>query len=604
MKALFYSLFFFLVLLLSNPVFSKANNDFLTTVKIEYRYNDRGESQVTHHLSLTNRISQIYATSFKYSLLGENPKGISGSDSNGPLDIQVATDSSQLTSITVHFTQPVAGKNKTREFSISYSGNPAVKKGQLWELRLPQFSSPEFADNYELHVYTPASFGDPASVKPNPISISRQDSPGYRHLFFGKDQITNSGIIATFGSFETLDFSLKYKLNNPDPEPRQFFVLLPPDTAYQKILLDKLSPEPSQVNLDESGNWLAYYNLPPQTYREISVSGQAHLLKTPSSTAYLPISDKSGLDGSDPNWATESQTLKSATINLNNPSQIYLFVQNKLIPNLNPASFDLRRGSLEAFSFPETSSPLDYTDLFITLCRISKIPSREIIGYSQSTNSLTQPLSLFNSQLHAWAAYLDNDSQVWKEVDPAWEAYSKTDYFSQLNTLHFTLAIHGPSSTQPDLEKLGLSSASFAPGTFKDYLNQDLKLNWSPPFQALPLQNNQINLLLSNPNGLAQYQTPIYISQASGKSISKIIAFIPPFGSVTIPVSLGSHLFPPLSPQIIAVRIGDRSLTYNIPDSLFTIWYAFIIVSLSFAVIFLAFFAFKTWHLYLQKQPR
>ncbi|TSC53805.1 MAG: Uncharacterized protein LiPW16_301, partial [Microgenomates group bacterium LiPW_16] len=63
--------------------------------------------------------------------------------------------------------------------------------------------------------------------------------------------------------------------------PGTIDIALPPDTPYQKIILDKIDPAPLEIIVDEDGNWLAKYFLLPKQKQEIKVNGLAQVFLTP-----------------------------------------------------------------------------------------------------------------------------------------------------------------------------------------------------------------------------------------------------------------------------------------------------------------------------------
>jgi len=102
---------------------------------------------------------------------------------------------------------------------------------------------------------------------------------------------------------------------------------------------------------------------------------------------------------------------------------------------------------------------MEFTDLFIALCRAAGIPARGLNGFAYTADEKRRPLGLGNwgkDVLHAWAEYYDQ-KKGWTPVDPTWEDTTNgVDFFNKLDLSHFVFVIHGSSSEQP-----------FPPGSYK-----------------------------------------------------------------------------------------------------------------------------------------
>ena len=94
---------------------------------------------------------------------------------------------------------------------------------------------------------------------------------------------------------------------------------------------------------------------------------------------------------------------------------------------------------------------MEFTDSFIALARAMGIPAREVDGHAFTTNDKVTPLSIdlkTGDVLHSWVQFFDPNFG-WVSIDPTWGSTSGLDYFTKLDTNHFSFVIHGVNSEFP-----------------------------------------------------------------------------------------------------------------------------------------------------------
>ena len=592
--------FQFLTLTLSS---AHAAN-FESTVSMDYRFASSGISAVTQQVTLTNLQSKIYAPSYQLKFSGELPKNFSASDTGGPLKTTTVSEGSDTYLITIEFPTPLVGKDQTRVFTIRYEGQPAVKKGQIWEINLPRIS-------HDFRLIVPSSFGDPAYISPPPSSSIRESVDNV--YLFSPSVADSVGISAAFGNFQVFDFRLSYPLTNTRSEPILTEIALPPDTAYQKVFYDSLNPAPQNVLADADGNWLAQYLLTAGQELKVTASGQVHLLAEPGAVSDPPT-DLSVYTQPSDYWIVSDDRIADLVKKHRTPRDIYDYVVKLLdydYSEIGPAAS--RRTSSAILDDPSKSRCQDFTDLFITLAHAAGIPARELNGYAYTTDSRLRPLSLQQDILHAWPEYWDSQSGAWISVDPTWEnTTGGLDYFSKFDFNHFAFTIHGVDASYPvaaGLYDTGSSSrdVEITLSKFREYLPPSLSISWTPPFQILPLPIFFSDLRISNPSGQS-VNHPRLLLKPENLNISPVppsdLGVMPPFSSQTYPLSLFSSYIPDISPKSLLVSAGSAGVTYNIPARLLLGWYVAFIIFTAVSLIFVALIAYRTWSLFLQRRRR
>jgi len=586
-------LFCFLIL----PASITAAGDFQIDLHDKYSFSKLGSCQIISQVSLTNLRSDTYASTYQLIFRGSPPQNISGKDSHGPLNINVNSDG--INSIfDITFNEPVIGKNSTQIFSLSYSCPEAVSKGQIWDINLPKLSNPETIYSYNLELEVPSEFGKPAYMFPTPVFS------GNNIYKFTKGQLLESGVISSFGNFQTYAFSIEYPLQNPTNKSQNISVAIPADTSYQKVQYTDIQPPPLMVSVDSDGNWLASFNVPSKTDITATASGRVNVYPSPFSPPD-PLNEEQLEAYLKPSviWQTEEQSIRDLAKKYSTPGDIYNFVTDTLSYDYSKAtgSSNVREGALFALSNPGNSLCTEFTDLFIAISRAAGIPAREIEGFGYSSDAKTHPLDLRQS-LHAWPEYWDRNLQTWVGVDPTWEKTGKIDYFSQLGFEHVAIAIHGKNYPEPYLTSKNIS-LKFS--EYKEPTESPLEITWNKPYQVIPFYSLPSQIVIKNTQGHAVYKTFFTINSdlfVPDSEIHKFVSVIPPYGVVNIPVSFKSSFLPDLEPHILSISNSIQAVKYNIPRNLFIGWYVCFASICALSLIFLAGTAIRSRSLFIQRR--
>lgn len=446
--------FFLLLISLTSLFFlvpkAQASAEFKTEYDVRYEVKPDGKTAVIQDISLTNKLSNIYATQYSLYLNVGEVENIEAHDGEGALKIETNRQE-DLTVIKLYFNQQVVGLDKTLSFRLAYDAlGLAQRNGQVWDISIPRLSQDAEIDNYSLTLAVPASFGNPGFISPQPVEQKVEAS---LNLFrFTKSQITLSGVRAAFGQFQIFDFVLNYHLENPGLKLGEIEIALPPDTAFQTVFYQKIEPAPLNVRVDADGNWLAKYHLKPSEKLNIAAVGKVKIYAQPQEKFLLPTQEILQQDLQPQKyWEVDHPSIQTEASKLKTPEAIYRFVVKTLDYNFSRVEEGAERlGAVNALENPSQAICTEFTDLFVALSRAAGIPAREINGYAYTTNEKLRPLSLVSDILHAWPEYWDEKQKVWLPVDPTWEKTTKgIDHFSKTDLNHFTFAIHGQDSENP-----------------------------------------------------------------------------------------------------------------------------------------------------------
>ncbi len=551
-------------LCLSQP--ATADGEFTTSTTVSYAISDNGTTTVTHSITLVNKLSAVYATGYTLTLDGYVPENVQAWDAKGPLTTSTSPSGSGA-KVALTFNDQVVGTGGQLNFFIRYQqAGIVIHKGQIWEISIPNQTDSQKDESYKVQVQAPKSFGKVAYVSPQPYAT--QDTGDSIIFVFQKDQISTSRIVAAFGQFQVFDFDLSYSLTNTDNLSQNQQIALPPDTAYQHLIYQSLSPEPENVVQDLDGNWLATYSLKAKQTLQIKVKGSAQIFATPQTTGFLTASQKKTYLAPSDVWQTTDTKINALGMSLKTPQAIYNYVVSHLTYNYNRVKPDAKRlGAKAALDNPDSAICTEFTDLFIALARSAGIPAREVEGYAYTADSKLEPLSLVEDVLHAWPEYWDESTSTWIQVDPTWgNTTGGVDFFSKLDLNHFAFVIHGQSPYQPlpagfyHLNGDQGRSVNVQFGSYKPSLSKPLTTDISPnSILQPPFFWQDGDLTLTNPNG----ESVDNISLADTDLIrprEDVPSRIPPFGHINIAISYHYPYFFPWS------KNPDLSITISGKD--------------------------------------
>jgi len=506
------------------PVFADESDYFDTRLTSTYTIDLEGKSRVEHAFKIRNDTPEYFISRYELKLGSELISNISVTAGNKPLTPTITQDQTG-TKIEIEFPDSVVGKDKIREFKVSYL-NPTMSQvnGLVLETFIPAMNSQSGYDQHQVVLVTPIRFGYPSRIKPDNYTIKQEG----QNFVLTYDHLPSEGVSAIYGSQQIFKVSARYFLDNPHSQPAITQVSFPPDTAFQKVQYELIEPQPQNIEADPDGNWIATYLLPANSTTEVSLEFLAQLNLDEVHPWLNPQPIKEHLNQQQ-FWNTEHNEIKELATTLPNPQAIYQDVVTRLSYTTEDLSQKKERlGALESLRQPQQATCQEFTDLFIALARANQIPARRATGYAHSNDPLMQPLSLVTDVLHAWPEYYDNSLNRWVPIDPTWGSTMKgVDYFHQFDLKHIVFAYNGKSSRLPlaagnyklpdqDSKDVQVEFASNFP-----ILTPNFSLNLKPKtvlgFTSLP---SWYELEIVNHLGQAWYQGKIEINTTDATVIS------------------------------------------------------------------------------------
>lgn len=459
-------LFFISIFILSTNIFV-ANAKFSVEHDITYQVLPSKETLVTQNIIITNQENDVIATNYTHTTRNVDIYDLKGSEGENNLSLkkEIVDD---FTNITAIFDNITIGKGTTKKFTISYKTKQIVTKvGNVYNINIPKAKIVSDTTLYNVLVKIPNEFGENLFISPNPqIQKTNEDAKLY---YFTKEDLLNNGITASFGENQLLNFKLIYQLQNKSFFTTVSEIVIPSDIKnYQQVSLDKIIPKPTKIYFDKDNNLIAQYKIKANTKVQIEVLGSVKLftkqidLSKGGSFKDIPNYIKNTYTKSKKFWESDKKIIQSNAQKLflpqknvsENAYEIYKYIINNFEydNNVQNQSFVNRKGAYNTISSKNPISCMEFTDVFIALARSNKIPAREINGYAISNYELLntpQSINLKNGDLlHSWAEFYDPNFG-WVQIDPTWGNTSKMDYFSKLDTNHFSLVVRGVNSEYP-----------------------------------------------------------------------------------------------------------------------------------------------------------
>jgi len=467
--------------LFASPAF--ADEKFTNSYKVTYQITASGLTNVTEEITIVNKESNYYPKSQTFAFNYLNIGNIKASDQNGEFTPEI-TKNADTTTVVINFRSKNVGIGKQTKFALRYqTSDIASLSGEIWQILIPGIKNLERFDDFSLTLNIPENF-------PKIQYVSKE--PKTRWLWT-KEDLGGNGIFLIFGEEQFYKASLGYFLDNPGLTPVLESITIPPNTNYQNVILNDISPEPTSSEKDMDGNWIFWYEMKPKQELKIKAEIVIDLMFNPKKSGNLSKKEIQTYTLSQKFW--DFQDFGNASIKittLKTIREIYDFTVGTLTYNYNRLNKAPERfTAFSALQNPTNAICTDFTNVFIALARKNGIPAREVNGFAKSQSFELQPVSEEKDILHAWPEYYDFQKESWIMVDPTWENTTRgIDFFNKLDLNHITFVVKGASSETP-----------FSAGSFKNpnVNSKDVEVKYASKNEYETIskneeKNKQINL--------------------------------------------------------------------------------------------------------------
>ncbi|MBI5613960.1 transglutaminase domain-containing protein [Candidatus Gottesmanbacteria bacterium] len=548
--------FFILIFIPLGHVF--AASDFLANYDISYAVSPSGKTIVTENITLINKTSGTYPKQYAITLDSTDIKNTIAYDPKGIVPIE-ARSLEGKTMLLLTFNTKVVGIDKALPFSLRFETDSVARKfGSIWEISIPGVPKDESIGTYDVRLSVPDNFGENSYVSPSPVD----------GMHWTKATLSYGGVNASYGKKQSYSLSLLYHLVNSSTREKNMSITLPPDTAYQQMLISSLDPEAAKVERDRDGNWLAQYTVKANEKLDISAQILATVYPFPRESYGKDTIVSRDYLAERPFWEVSDPSIVSLGGTYKTPEQIYTYVSTFLSYDYTRVSLGIDRlGAVGALRSNAQALCNEFTDLFIAIARASGIPARRVVGYGYTTNPKIKPLSLIVDVLHTWPEYFDEKRSVWISVDPTWaNTTGGIDYFRKLDFSHIAFAINGLSSSEPKAagmyknEKIQSKDVlvTLSSEKIESSESPSLVLSFHLPRQVISGTYARGTLELKNTSGVAVQIEGVKVESLSHLvSLSNSTTEIPPFGNIVLPITYPLPFFPTVTRDIFTAKAGS-----------------------------------------------
>ncbi len=499
---------------------ARAASEFTTTFTSLYTIPVRGETSVTHTITLKNNLAHIYATNYTLSIGADELTQVHASDEFGPLTTSTNKQDG-ITTIHLEINHPTIGKDQQKTLVLNYvTSDIAEKIGNTLAINIPRLAKAGEIANYTRIVKVAGVEYLPSHIYP-PQSQTQPDGIFTTYTFVGHER---DSLSLLFGDSVTYELNLKYELKNKGLSGADSELALPPDTSYQRITLGSLSPPPQSIRLDADGNWLARYSL--EAGGTLSVYAQLYATIYPLPILFDPSTSIPTQVNNSKFWDSSSEPLTTLANQLKEPQHIYNYlVDNFKYDYKGLVSGSVRAGALSALTNMQSVLCTEFTDTFVSLARTQGIPSREINGYAYTANAFRRPQNTVADILHAWPEYFDSHKSVWIAVDPTWgNTTGGIDYFHKLDFSHITFVRHGAEDSYP------LPAGAYKSSVEDKQIDVVIASNLPDPNPSYKVVRDGGHIQVLNDGNVALINHPVQI-----EGTSYTLTYLPPYGTYLIP---------------------------------------------------------------------
>ena len=566
-------LFLFLTLLSVGFLFTKnkvyaSTSPFSVHYNILYNITKGGSANVSYNIRLINLSASTYASSYTIDLTSTDITNLSviNNSSGNPLPF-TQNKGKTSTRITTTFPNTVYGYGTSQNWTINFTTNQIAKRqGKLLNVVIPGFQQKGIITKVDTTIETPKSLGGINFVS-TPISNISSNANNNIFEFNTKSSYTTDGILLIVGNYQLYSFKFHYKLQNTNIFNNESFkIVIPADFSTQTVIFSKISPTPTKTYIDQNGNYIIEYILPPRKTVTALINGESKVLPTynvlssPLPKRNLSTKSIKVYTSAQPYWQVASpfihnlaeKIIASDTTTLQKAQSIQNYVSGHLTYNekaiLDPSR--QRLGAIKALEEPTNAICQEYTDVFVALARSVGIPTRMIAGYGDPPNVNVNPLP--PSILHAWVQFYD-PSYGWVNADPTWQSTSGGfNFFGNVGSDHFILAKYGTSSVNPPLILTFVKEKNPQNNINIEAINSGFNPNPTFTMHILNYKNlisgfqNNLKLYVQNTGNEVLRGKSIDIKSTKGVTIGKVnisnIAIFPQMNQViNIPVKTSNY---------------------------------------------------------------
>lgn len=396
---------FFVALLIfsfSSPV--NAQSSFTAEIDSSYEALENNIIEVKHSVIINNNQELTTPDIIEIPIVGVNPRNVGASlQDNG----QINASANSSGNIEVAIDGAFSGGPGQWSFTVEYQSELSLSQGSFISVSIPPIDIDIDIKRQSMNF----------SIDTDLSLEVRGFSPIEIDEVLGKTFVTavnnegalNKSITITSGSNRTYQINYDEVIRNDSLWWKTFTYVLPGDSVQQLLEIQRVEPQPSDIELDEDGNVYVSYRLRPFASEFVTINAVAKTIAISEGFSdSLSVADETIIE-----TFLNSPTADTGTLTKN--------------PSETIGDFVLR---IAAQRFPSSSSIVNYDQNLDNLRSIASelttnsVPARLLSGFIafDGANVLETPAR------HAWLEVFDNGNG-WVIYDPVLYSDAKSDLF-------------------------------------------------------------------------------------------------------------------------------------------------------------------------------
>jgi len=220
---------------------AQTEENFIINYDIRYDIQDSGEALVTQNTTITSLKNDVVPTTYSFKTKYLDIYDIVAQTNGKKTEARKETPGKNETVITVPFSTYSIGEGKQNIVTMSYKTKGIASRiGDVWNIYIQGIDAPETTTVYNIVLSVPVSMGPKIFVSPAPATEKFEN--GKNNYYFTKESFSSKGVTAAFGKYQSLNFRIKYQLDNNRILGSVYEVALPPDIQNtQQVRYDSIN---------------------------------------------------------------------------------------------------------------------------------------------------------------------------------------------------------------------------------------------------------------------------------------------------------------------------------------------------------------------------
>lgn len=386
---------------------------------------------------------------------------------NEDLDFTVKYEESSAF-IEVNYPLDIAARS-SYSFIFSYTNSQlASKAGALADVYIQAFSQDfRFSTGnvdyfYKTTLKVPTSLGEENFVVPTPQEKYKEGE--FDVYTFSQEQLVGTYVWVQRGKVQYYKFKIAQKIPSTETSntgnQNEYRMIIPRShngvKINQEVFFTNIEPKPKYITTDKDGNLIGVFMIPSHESDEITIEGYATVsvvdveITNAGNFSDIPLDFDKTYTAAAQYWEVDNSMIQQKALELKEQKESIFEVLNVtydyIVDSIDYSQVkrfgvNQRQGALKTLN-GGAAVCMEYSDLYITLLRAQKIPSRAAFGYGYDSK---EPAN--NQELHQWVQAYVPLQKEWLNIDPTWGENGPSLIGGDMN--HFLTHVASENPNEP-----------------------------------------------------------------------------------------------------------------------------------------------------------